>query len=72
MQINVDIVEVYNCGSVEANILLKNGWFLMHSYTVIRGEVDGIPDSSVNYSLGRPSSVQFTLEMLDATYKPLF
>ena len=73
MLINIDVAEVYDCDNFRiANLLLKNGWILLHSYTRINSVENGIVDSRVMYSLCRPTSVNYSLEMAEKEYKEIF
>jgi hypothetical protein len=62
MLVNVDVAEVYDCNYRVANLLLKHGWKLLHSYTRINGEVDGIASAESRYSLYRTKDVDYSAE----------
>jgi hypothetical protein len=66
--VNVDIAEVHDCTWEFANLLLKNGWVLLHSYTVINGVENGIVGASARYSLARPANVPYTLDIAEKEY----
>uniref|UniRef100_A0A6M3XK97 Uncharacterized protein n=1 Tax=viral metagenome TaxID=1070528 RepID=A0A6M3XK97_9ZZZZ len=72
MLINIDIAEVYDCKCHPANILIKNGWILLHSYTVLHGVENGIVGASTQYSLARPSNVSYTLDIAKKEHENAF
>lgn len=55
----IDIVEVFETNQRIANILLRNGWKLLNTFTITTDS--GIPnDLELRYSLGRPFDVDYS------------